>query len=102
MVGDELPLEDDGKEEDSDSDSSDDEDDECCGGGQGRAKKGRELYQGTSVKQCGGRGVSSGRDRGVFYMTLALILVPALVFYTCLYPPPQSTSVVRRQSLLTR
>jgi hypothetical protein len=90
MLGDELPLEDDGRDEDSDDseDLSDDED-ECCGGGSGKKSKAKvEVYQGTSIKQCGGRGVSSGRDRGVFYMTLSLIILPALVFYSCLYAPP--------------
>jgi len=87
--GDELPLEDDGRDEDEDSDDSEDLSDdeaECCGGGtKSKANKKAEVYQGTSIKQCGGRGVSSGRDRGVFYMTLSLIILPALVFYSCLY-----------------
>jgi hypothetical protein len=84
MLGDELPLEDDGRDEDEDSDDSEalsDDDDECCGGGSGKKSKAKkvEVYQGTSIKQCGDRGVSSGRDRGVFYMTLSLIILPALV-----------------------
>jgi hypothetical protein len=96
LHGDELPLEDDGRDEDEDSDDSEDlsdDEDECCGGGSGtksKANKKVEVYQGTSIKQCGGRGVSSGRDRGVFYMTLSLIILPALVFYSCLYARPSN------------
>lgn len=79
MARTEPPLDDDGRDEEEDEEEEDDDEADCGAGVRG------EVYQGAAVKQCAGRGVSSGRDRAVFYVTFTLIVLPAGLFYATLY-----------------
>jgi len=76
-------LEEDGKDEDEEDEEEDEE--MLCMGPACLLKK-AQVYQGNSVKHCGGRCVSSGQMRGIFYTTLGLILLLSIIFYAFLAP----------------